>query len=129
MTERRFDDPYAFMLAGKQGITLARRFGTDMPQLQHLVAGRTRHLDRSVTEFAREQVGFNVVNIGAGYDSRFWRLQFAGTTVYDLDLPVMLNERRRIFDYTKNRRIHNLGIDLETQAIVRTHESTTMKSS
>jgi len=28
-----------------------RRFGTGTPQLQHLVAGRTRHLDRSVTEF------------------------------------------------------------------------------
>ena len=61
VAERRFDDPYAFMLAGKQGITLARRFSTDMPQLQHLVAGRTRHLDRSVTEFTWEQARFNIV--------------------------------------------------------------------
>ncbi len=121
VAERRFDDPYAFMLAGKQGITLARRFGMGTPQLQHLVAGRTRHLDRNVTEFAREfaqkQASFNVVNIGAGYDSRFWRLKFEGATIYDLDLPVMLNERRRIFDYTRDRQIHNLEIDLETQVI------------
>ncbi len=117
VVERRFDDPYAFMPAGKQGITLARRFSMDTPQLQHLVAGRTRHLDRSVMEFAREQAKFNIVNIGAGYDSRFWRLQFEGATIYDLDLPVMLNERKRIFDYTRDRQIHNLEIDLETQAI------------
>lgn len=68
MAERRFDAPYTFMLAGKQGITLARRFGMDMPQLQHLVASRTRHLDHSVTEFAWGQASFNVVNIGTGYD-------------------------------------------------------------
>jgi len=115
--ERRFDDPYAFMLAGKQGLTLARRFSNDTPYLQNMVAARTLHLDEAVARFAREEESFNVVNIGAGYDSRFWRLHFPDATIYDLDLPIMLNERRRTFDYSKKESIHNVDIDITEQPI------------
>ncbi|NTW69060.1 MAG: SAM-dependent methyltransferase [Chlorobiaceae bacterium] len=115
--ERRFDDPYAFMLAGKHGITLARRFSVATPQLQNMIAARTQHLDACVQQFASGKTKFNVVNIGAGYDSRFWRLNLANAVIYDLDLPVMLHERQMIFDYSKNKSIHNVPIDLETQTI------------
>lgn len=115
--ERRFDDPYAFMLAGKQGITLARRFSMDTPYLQNMVAARTMHLDDAVKRFCKSNTNFNVVNIGAGYDSRFWRLNFDTANVYDLDLPIMLNERKRIFDYSKKNSIHNIDIDLLLQPI------------
>lgn len=115
--ERRFDDPYAFMLAGKHGITLARRFSIATPQLQNMVAARTQHLDEAVIFFSKEHSSFNVVNIGAGYDSRFWRLNIENAFIYDLDLPVMLNERKRIFDYSKKNTIHNIEIDLEIQSI------------
>ncbi|MBM3163604.1 MAG: SAM-dependent methyltransferase [Chlorobi bacterium] len=115
--ERRFDDPYAFMLAGRQGLTLARRFSMDTPYLQNMVAARTMHLDKSITLFAEGKAAFNVVNIGAGYDSRFWRLNFENAVIYDLDLPVMLNERRRTFDYSKKSLIRNIDIDLTLQPI------------
>jgi methyltransferase (TIGR00027 family) len=115
--QRRFDDPYAFMLAGKHGITLARRFSVATPQLQNMIAARTQHLDESVRKFSSGKEKFNVVNIGAGYDSRFWRLNLANAVIYDLDLPVMLHERKRIFDYSKNNSIHNVDIDLEIQSI------------
>ena len=115
--ERRFDDPYAFMLAGKHGITLARRFSIATPQLQNMVAARTQHLDEAVIFFSKEHSSFNVVNIGAGYDSRFWRLNIENAFIYDLDLPVMLNERKRIFDYSKKNTTHNIEIDLEIQSI------------
>lgn len=115
--ERRFDDPYAFMLAGKHGITLARRFSIATPQLQNMVAARTQHLDEAVLHFSKEHSTFNVVNIGAGYDSRFWRLNIENAQIFDLDLPVMLNERKRTFDYSKKNSIRNIDIDLETQSI------------
>lgn len=115
--ERRFDDPYAFMLAGKQGLTLARRFSMDTPYLQNMVAARTMHLDAAVKRFCRKNANFNVVNIGVGYDSRFWRLNFDNANIYDLDLPIMLNERKRIFDYSKKNSIHNVDIDLLLQPI------------
>jgi len=117
VSERLFDDPYAFMLAGKHGITLARRFSISTPELQNMVSARTLHLDRAVTLFSQEHKRFNVVNIGAGYDSRFWRLHFPDATIYDLDLPIMLNERRRTFDYSKKESIHNVDIDITEQPI------------
>ena len=115
--ERRFDDPYAFMLAGKHGITLARRFSIATPQLQNMVVARTQHLDETVIFFSKEHSSFNVVNIGAGYDSRFWRLNIENAFIYDLDLPVMLNERKKIFDYSKKNTIHNIEIDIEIQSV------------
>ncbi len=117
--ERRFDDPYAFMLAGKQGLTLAKRFSNDTPYLQNMVAARTLHLDGAVIRFAQEQErnAFNVVNIGAGYDSRFWRLNFPDATIYDLDLPIMLNERRNIFDSSKKNTIRSIDIDITEQPL------------
>ena len=115
--ERRFDDPYAFMLAGKHGITLARRFSINTPQLQNMVAARTLHLDKIVTQFSKKTDLFNVVNIGVGYDSRFWRLNIENAFIYDLDLPVMLNERKRIFDYCKNKMTQSIDIDLQFQPI------------
>jgi len=117
VSERLFDDPYAFMLAGKHGITLARRFSISTPELQNMVSARTLHLDRAVTLFSQEHKRFNVVNIGAGYDSRFWRLHFPDATIYDLDLPIMLNERRKIFDYSKKESIHNVAIDITSQRL------------
>jgi methyltransferase (TIGR00027 family) len=115
--QRRFDDPYAFMLAGKQGLTLARRFSNDTPYLLNMVAARTLHLDEAVKRFALDKQAFNVVNIGAGYDSRFWRLNFENAMVYDLDLPIMLNERKRIFDYSKKNSIRNVDIDITLQPL------------
>ncbi|NTW94125.1 MAG: SAM-dependent methyltransferase [Chlorobiaceae bacterium] len=115
--ERRFDDPYAFMLAGKQGITLARRFSMDTPYLQNMVTARTLHLDAAIIQFAQGKPACNVVNIGAGYDSRFWRLNVENATIYELDLPIMLNERKRIFDYSKKNTIRNIDIDLTLRPI------------
>lgn len=115
--ERRFDDPYAFMLAGKHGITLARRFSIDNPYLQNMVTARTLHLDKAVIRFAQEKPACNVVNIGAGFDSRFWRLNVENAIIYELDLPIMLNERKRIFDYSKKNTIHHIDFDLTLQPI------------
>lgn len=115
--KRRFDDPYAFMLAGKHGVTLARRFCVNNPYLQNMIAARTVQLDETIIQFSQGKPSFNIVNIGAGYDSRFWRLSINNAIIYDLDLPVMLNERKRIFDCRKKNNMRNVDIDLEHQSI------------
>ncbi len=117
--QRRFEDPYAIMLAGKHGITLARRFSIATPQLQNMIVARTLHLDKALTAFSKTVPEFNVINIGAGYDSRFWRLEIDNATVFDLDLPVMLNERKHFFDFSRRPNIHNIDIDLECHHIDR----------
>lgn len=115
--ERWFEDPYALMLAGTHGTTLAKRFYNIIPQLQNMVSARTIHLDKSAIDFAKGKNIFNIVNIGAGYDSRFWRLELKGANIYELDLPIMLNDRKRIFDYSMRKNIHSVSVDLRIQSI------------
>lgn len=115
--DRMFDDPYAFMLAGKHGITLAKRFCGIIPQIQNMVSARTKHLDDVVREFAKKHKKFNAVNIGSGYDSRFWRLNIENCNVFDLDLPVVLTERKRIFDFSSRKNFHTVPIDLRDYSI------------
>lgn len=117
--ERECDDPYAFMLAGKHGITLAKRFQKFTPELQPMMAARTKHLDATVLAFAQKHTEVNMVNIGVGYDARFWRLNIPHAHVYELDLPVMLAERRKIFWYDKKPQMHSVPIDLTTTTVAR----------
>ncbi|ANT65728.1 SAM-dependent methyltransferase [Prosthecochloris sp. CIB 2401] len=118
--QRRFDDPYAIMLAGKHGITLAKRFSIATPQLQNMIAARTQDLDTELLSFSQTVDTCNVINIGAGYDSRLWRLHIDNAIVYDLDLPIMLNERRKSLDDNNRNTIHSIAIDLENHSIHKT---------
>lgn len=115
--KRRFDDPYAFMLAGKHGVTLARRFCVNNPYLQNMIVARTVQLDETIMQFSRGKTAINIINIGAGYDSRFWRISINNAIIYDLDLPVILNERKKIFDCNRKKNMRYVDIDLEHQAI------------
>ncbi len=115
--DRMFDDPYAFMLAGKHGITLAKRFCGIIPQIQNMVSARTKHLDDVVRDFSQKNKMFNVINIGSGYDSRFWRIGVENCFVYDMDLPVVLNERKRIFDFGAKDNFYTVPIDLRDHLI------------
>jgi len=47
--ERLFEDPIATTLAGTHGTALAERFCSVAPQIQPMVAARTRHLDDLVS--------------------------------------------------------------------------------
>lgn len=115
--ERLCDDPYALMLAGKHGRALAQRFSLIAPQLQTMVVARTNHLDQTLLNFANSHPNVNVVNIGAGYDARFWRLQVDNAQLFELDLPVMLAERRKIFEYSDKAQLYSMPIDLRTEEL------------
>jgi methyltransferase (TIGR00027 family) len=115
--KRKFYDPYAVLLAGKHGLTLAKRFKKTIPQIQNMISARTKHLDRSVLEYVAGKEKVNIVNIGSGYDSRFWRLDIKNASIYDMDLPIMLIDRKRIFNYSAKKYIKCVPIDLINQNI------------
>lgn len=122
--ERLCEDPCAALLAGKHGVTLAQRFQLIIPELQEMVAARTKHLDETVLNFLRKHPMANVVNVGAGYDARFWRLDISSdVNIYELDLPVMLEERKKIFEYELKPNIHLLPIDLRDTTVLQAVES------
>lgn len=105
-------------MAGKHGLTLAQRFLKIIPEIQRMVAARTSHLDMTANNFIKRHPQGNIVNIGAGYDARFWRLK--GTEairIYELDLPVMLSERKKIFKYDKKTNVYCVPIDLRTTTV------------
>lgn len=94
-TGKLFDDPYAYHMAGQHGVAIANRFCDRTPQLGGMVAARTRHLDDALRSFVRAG-GRQIVNVGVGWDMRAFRLDLpAGTTLYELDFPTTLQERRR----------------------------------
>lgn len=115
--DQRFHDPFAYHLAGKHGLTLADRFAKLIPQIQNMVSCRTKHLDDVVLKFVKEHKIANIVNIGSGYDSRFWRLGIENVNVYDMDLPIMLADRVKLLDYSSKKNITAIPIDLINQRV------------
>lgn len=101
--ERLFEDKWAEQIAGRHGRLLADRFCLIAPQLQPMVAARTKHLDDSLNDF---HLGSpcQVVNVGSGFDTRFSRLSLPeGSKLFDLDLPHMLRQRSEL--------LADLGLD------------------
>lgn len=119
--ERRlFNDPNAEIAAKTHGRILARRFCLTAPQLQPMVASRTRHLDETIENFHHGRA-VQIVNVGTGLDTRIFRLDLPkGSVVFELDLPVMLKRRDTLIKEarlsTPVRRIA-VPIDLRQQDI------------
>jgi methyltransferase (TIGR00027 family) len=120
-----FHDPFAARMAGQHGIALATRFCEKMPQLGGMVAARTRHLDREILAFCAHG-GRNLVLLGVGWDMRAFRLPLPpGTTVYELDYPSTLAERRqriaemKLTDSPGVQRVE-IPIDLRTMPLATT---------
>jgi O-methyltransferase involved in polyketide biosynthesis len=66
---------------------------------------RTMLLDRTVTQWLRENKGGIIVNLGAGLDTRRERLDLSQLhRWYDLDLPEAIALRSRFFDETPKLR-------------------------
>lgn len=115
--KRRFVDDNAYEFAQKHGITLARRFNLITPQLQDMVSIRTWHLDKTLRDYCiRYNNKINIVNIGSGYDTRALRLDLSNTNIFDLDLPIMLRDRKLFFENKKVITNH-VAIDLRSHDI------------
>ena len=61
------------------------------------VIARTIMLDRQLTEIIRKHPDTVIVNIGAGFDSRFSRLDNGSILWFDLDLPDAIEVRKKAF--------------------------------
>ena len=61
------------------------------------VAVRTMLLDRAVNKFIRQNQDAVIVNIGAGLDTRFNRVDNGKILWYDIDLPEVIDLRKMFF--------------------------------
>ncbi|MGV8129695.1 MAG: class I SAM-dependent methyltransferase [Methanolinea sp.] len=61
------------------------------------IALRARHYDEYAREFLARHPGGVIVNIGCGLDSRFLRIDDGSVIFYDLDLPEMIDLKKRFF--------------------------------
>lgn len=100
-------DPLAARLAGARGLRLAPRGGLGWIVRSHLI-------DQLVRTRVRHGIGL-VVNLGAGLDTRAYRLPLPASLVWaDLDLPSIVRLRRRRLTGVRPRCRHRaIGLDLE----------------
>jgi methyltransferase (TIGR00027 family) len=68
------------------------------------IALRARRYDQYVKDFLKQTPNGIIVNIGCGFDTRFYRIDNGQTDFYDLDFPEVIDIKRRFL--TENRRYH-----------------------
>lgn len=89
--------PHAQIASGPHGDLLATRLQNVLPQLKDMVLARTQHIDETLNSI----VGLRqVVLLGAGLDMRSQRhaAEKPEVTFFEIDLPEMIAERRRVID-------------------------------
>lgn len=113
-------DDLAGEVAGTHGRILAHRFNEIVPQIQNMVASRTKDCDQCILEFLKHD-DIQIINIGIGLDTRIARIpQMNKAKIFNLDLPVMLERRKEIFENYIGAQISthiNIPIDLNEENI------------
>jgi methyltransferase (TIGR00027 family) len=91
-----FRDIYSRKLAGVAGEAIAQHLGS-IEMISEGIAVRTALLDRLILEWVnREEVDL-VLNIGAGFDTRPWRLELPAKLHWlDVDLPPILDHKAEV---------------------------------
>ena len=112
-------DPFAARLAGERGMAIAR----SVPDSQLMSFGmgvRTRFLDDLVMETIAGHGIHTVRNLGAGLDTRPWRLALPGGLRWiEVDLPRMIEYKSAIMaDVTPQCELHSMAADV-TDAVAR----------
>jgi methyltransferase (TIGR00027 family) len=64
------------------------------------ISVRTELLDKAVSAFVRKNPDAVVINLGAGLDTRYVRMNLDNILWYELDVPEVISLRRRFFDET-----------------------------
>ena len=68
-------------------------------------------LDEMLSEFIKKHPDVNVVNIGCGLDTRYYRVDSEDLKWYNIDLEEVINERNNLLEEEKNNpKIKNIGI-------------------
>jgi len=66
------------------------------PSLTSYIAIRARKYDAVVNEFISKNPGCTVINLGCGFDTRYWRIDNRNCEYFDLDLPEVIEIKREI---------------------------------
>jgi methyltransferase (TIGR00027 family) len=114
-----FRDPYAEMLAGERGMAIAKEM--PYPQiLSWLMAVRTVSIDRLVFEAIKAGVD-TVVNIGAGLDTRPYRLDLPKDLRWiEIDFPHIIESKSaKLANVTPHCKISRYGLDFSDRAAAR----------
>lgn len=117
--DRLFEDPLAGALAGPEGFALLDAEPTGASASPH-IAIRTRVFDDWLLDVTRPGGPHQVVLLGAGMDTRAFRLPWTpGTSLWELDRPDLLALKSEILDRAGaqprcDRRL--VGVDLASSA-------------
>lgn len=65
---------------------------------------RSLHMDRTIREFLKRHPGATIVNLGCGLDTTFERVNNGRLCWYDLDLPDVIELRRRFIPESDRRK-------------------------
>lgn len=68
------------------------------PKLAVSMALRSRRFDRYVSEFISKYPNGTIINLGCGLDTRFYRIDNGNVIWYDIDLPEVIELRRRFME-------------------------------
>lgn len=103
--ETRSKDP---IIRDMKAVEIFEKLGIEAPfrrkALLVMVAVRTKVFDDCVRAFLVRAPGGVVVNLGCGLDTRFARMDNGTCRWYDLDLPEVIELRKRFFEETERHR-------------------------
>ena len=68
------------------------------PLLSRHISLRARKYDLLCMEFLREYPGGLIVSLGAGFDTRFWRLGGKEVNYMELDLPAVIQAKKQLLE-------------------------------
>ena len=91
------------LIHDSKAVEIIRTLGIDTKPYDKLlshegVIARTLMLDRQLREIIKQNPSTVIVNIGAGFDNRFERVDNGHIQWFDLDLPDTIELRKKIFE-------------------------------
>jgi methyltransferase (TIGR00027 family) len=109
-------DPFASVLAGDKGMAIARG-ASALEWMCFGVGGRTHFIDDLVLRVVNENSVRTVANLGAGLDTRPWRMDLpADLRWIEVDFPAMLDYKTsRLADHQPRCRLERIAADLSNR--------------
>jgi methyltransferase (TIGR00027 family) len=114
-----FHDPYAKRLAGDRGRKIAQGMGSTARYTRWTLAIRTVMIDRFIEEAIRDEGVDTVLNLGAGLDSRPYRMPTLPALLrwIEVDHPQIINHKESLLAAEKPRcRLERVRLDLADRA-------------
>ena len=72
---------------------------------QTSIAIRTWILDREISKHLKNNPESVVINLGSGFDNRFWRIDNGTILWYDIDLPDVIDKKKQMINETDRYRM------------------------